>query len=75
MMARLMDDIEVYDGIAAKKCVTIPQSFKETFTKWPGVKALCWKDKKDDPWKYLTYREYKQLIYYVAKSFLKVMYY
>ena len=61
-------------GIAAEEPVTIPQFFKNAFKMWPNVKALCWKDKKEGPWKSLTYTEYKQLVYNVAKSFLRVMY-
>ena len=61
-------------GITANKPQTIPQFFTKTCETWPEVKALCWKDKKGDPWKSLTYREYKQLVYNVAKSFLKVVY-
>ena len=61
-------------GIAAKKPVTIPKFFIERFNVWPKVKALCWKDKMVEPWQSKTYTEYKQLVYNVAKSFLKVMY-
>ena len=61
-------------GITVNKPMTIPQFFTKTFEAWPEVKALCWKDKKEEPFKSLTYAEYKQLVYNVAKSFLKVMY-
>ena len=61
-------------GITVNKPVTIPQFFTKTFEAWPEVKALCWKDKKEEPFKSITYAEYKQLVYNVAKSFLKVMY-
>jgi len=60
-------------GITAKKPVTIPEFFKKTFDEMPDVKALCWKDNKEDPWHSMTYSEYKKLIYNVAKSFMKVM--
>ena len=60
-------------GVAAKKPVTIPEFFKKTFDEMPTVKALCWKDKKEDPWQSMTYAEYKKLIYAVAKSYLKVL--
>ena len=60
-------------GITAKKPATIPEFFKKTFDEMPDVKALCWKDKKEDPWHSMTYSEYKKLIYNVAKSFLKVI--
>ena len=60
-------------GIGASKPMTVPTFFENSFKTWPNVKALCWKDKKEDPWKSLTYAQYKKLIYNVAKSFLKVM--
>ena len=56
----------------ANEPVTIPKFFEKTFKKWPKVKALCWKDKKEGPRKSLTYIQYKKQIYDVAKSFLKV---
>ena len=61
-------------GITTKKPVTISEFFKKTFDEMPDVKALCWKDNKDDPWQSITYADYKKLIYSVAKSFLKVLY-
>jgi len=61
-------------GIKVKKPVTIPEFFRKTFDGMPDVKALCWKENKEDPWQSMTYSEYKKLIYNVAKSFLKVMY-
>ena len=60
-------------GITAIKPVTVPEFFEKTFKTWPDVKALCWKDKKEDPWQSLTYIQYKKMIYSVAKSFLKVI--
>jgi len=60
-------------GISTKKPVTIPEFFRITFDKMPDTKAVCWKDKKEDPWQSLTYIQYKNLIYNVAKSFLKVV--
>ena len=60
-------------GITAEKPVTIPQFFKKAFDTWPEVNALSWKDKKEESWKNYTYAEYKQLVYNVAKSFLKVI--
>ena len=61
-------------GIAAKKPLTVPQFFQETFNKLPNQPALKWKGKKKEPWESLTYAQYKKLIYNVAKSFIKVMY-
>ena len=61
-------------GVEALPPVTIPEFFKRTFDKIPNGKALCWKDNKDGPWQSMTYAEYKKLIYSVAKSFLKVLY-
>ena len=60
-------------GINASKPVTVSALFERTFKTWPDVKALCWKNKKEEPWQILTYAQYKKLIYDVAKSFLKVM--
>jgi len=60
-------------GIAALPPITIPEFYKQTFNNAPNVKALCWKDNKEGPWRSMTYAEYKKLIYNVAKSFLKVM--
>ena len=60
-------------GVTAEKPITVPEFCNKTFEKWPEVTALCWKDKKEDPWKSLTYAQYKKLIYNVAKSFIKVM--
>ena len=59
-------------GIGASKPITVPTFFENAFKTYPDVKALCWKDKKEDPWRSLTYAQYKRLIYNVAKSFLKV---
>lgn len=76
---RCIDTTETVDilvgeaGVATIKPVTVPEFFKKTVDKWPDVKALCWKDKKEDPWKSLTYLQYKKLIYNVAKSFRKVI--
>ena len=50
-------------GIATDEPVTIPQFFTKTFEALPEVKALCWKDKKEDTQKSLTHTEYKNLIY------------
>ena len=61
-------------GFAANKPMTVPQFLQRTCDKVPNGVALCWKDKKEDPWQSLTYAQYKKLIYNVAKSFLKVMY-
>ena len=72
--AKPVDKLSGRSGIAAKQPVTIPQFFMERFKAWPEVKALCWKDNMEEPWKSKTYTEYKQLVYSVAKSFLKVMY-
>lgn len=60
-------------GITADKPTTVSKLFKYAFETWPNVKALCWKDKKEEPWKSLTYTEYRKLIYNTAKSFLKVI--
>ena len=62
-------------GITADKLMTVAQFFNKTFDWIPNNTALCWKNKKEDPWQSITYTEYKALIYNVAKSFLKVMYY
>ena len=61
-------------GITGDKPTTISQFLKKTIESWPDVNALCWKDKKEEPWKSLTYAQYEKLIYNVAKSFIKVMY-
>ena len=61
-------------GVAANKPMTVPQFLQRTCDKLPNGVALCWKDKKEDPWQSLMYAQYKKLIYNVAKSFLKVMY-
>ena len=61
-------------GIQGIKPITIPQFLQRTCDKVPNGAALCWKDRKEDPWQSLTYVQYKKLIYNVAKSFLKVMY-
>ena len=61
-------------GVTANKPVTVPAFFEKAFKSWPDVKALCWKNKKEEPWQSLTYTGYKKLIYSAAKSFLKVMY-
>ena len=71
------DTVDIVVGesdIQAIKPVTIPQFFQRICDKVPNGAALCWKDKKEDPWQTLTYIQYKKLIYNVAKSFLKVMY-
>lgn len=62
-------------GVEARKPVTVAHFFQQSFDQLPNHPALCWKNKKEDPWQSLTYTEYKKLIYNVAKSFLKVMYY
>ena len=62
-------------GVAAAKPVTVPSYFQSTCDRLPNGVALCWKDRKEDPWKTLTYAQYRRQIYYVAKSFLKVMLY
>ena len=62
-------------GIRAIQPITIPQLCQKTFDKLPNGKALCWKDNKEEPWKSLTYAEYRKLIYNIAKSFLKVLHY
>lgn len=62
-------------GVAADEPMTVAQFFKRTFDRIPDSRALCWKDNKEGPWQTLTYTQYKALIYNVAKSFLKVMYY
>ena len=61
-------------GFAAVKPMTVPQFLQKTCDKLPNGVALCWKDRKEEPWRTLTYAQYKKLIYNVAKSFLKVMY-
>ena len=61
-------------GVAAKKPLTVPQFFQTTFEKLPDQPALSWQDKKEEPWKSLTYAQYRKLIYNVAKSLIKVMY-
>ena len=61
-------------GVAAKKPLTVPQYFQKAFDKLPDQTALSWQDKKKEPWKSLTYAQYKKLIYNVAKSLIKVMY-
>ena len=60
-------------GTAAVKPKTVPQFFQGTCDKLPNGVALCWKDRKEEPWQSLTYAQYKKLIYNVAKSFLKVI--
>ena len=68
-------DIDIgQSGVAANKPLTVPQYFQITFDKLPDNPALSWKDKKEEPWKSLTYTQYKKLIYNVAKSLIKVMY-
>jgi len=67
-----VDIIMGESGVASIKPITIPKYYQATFDKMSHKKALCWKDNKDDPWKSLTYGEYKKLIYSVAKSLLKV---
>ena len=60
-------------GIAAAKPITVPSYFQSTCDRLPNGVALCWKDGKEDPWKTLTYAQYRRQLYNVAKSFLKVM--
>ena len=60
-------------GVAANIPLTVPQFFQLTFEKLPDQPALSWQDKKEEPWKSLTYAQYRKLIYDVAKSLIKVM--
>ena len=50
--------------------MTIPDLYSNMFNKKPDEIALKWKDNGE--WQHKTYAEYKDLIYNVAKSFLKV---
>ena len=59
--------------IEAKQPITIPELYKNTFSKVPNEKALCWKG-SDGQWQSITYGDYERLIYNVAKSFRKVTY-
>ena len=60
-------------GIVANKPLTVSQFFQLTFDKLPDNPALSWQDKEEEPWKSLTYAQYKKLIYNIAKSLIKVM--
>jgi len=60
-------------GVEAEEPVTIPQLYNRIFRMKPNEKALCWKG-KNDQWQSMVYIEYKNLIYNVAKSFLKVFF-
>jgi len=71
------DTVDILLGesaISSVNPVTIPQLYERVFIKIPNGKALCWKDSKEGPWQSITYAEYKNLIYNVAKSFIKVIY-
>ncbi|XP_065885420.1 uncharacterized protein [Dysidea avara] len=57
--------------IEAKQPITIPELYKNTFSKVPNEKALCWKG-SDGQWQSITYGDYERLIYNVAKSFRKL---
>ena len=63
--------IEEHDGHVIK-LITIPLLFQSICDKLPDGVALCWKEGKVDQWQKLTYSQYRELIYNVAKSFLKV---
>ncbi|XP_065886216.1 uncharacterized protein [Dysidea avara] len=57
-------------GVAAEEPMTIPDLYSNMFNKKPDEIALKWKDNGE--WQHKTYAEYKDLIYNVAKSFLKL---
>ena len=63
--------IEEHDGHVIK-LITIPLLFQSICDKLPDGVALCWKEGKEDQWQRLTYSQYRELVYNVAKSFLKV---
>ena len=75
---RCFDPSDAVD-IAIEECnghvikpMTIPQLFQSICAKLPGGVALCWKEGRENQWQRSTYSQYKELIYNVAKSFLKV---
>lgn len=59
------------NGLTTRQPISIPGILTKTARDFPEHPALYFKDVKGD-WQYLTYTEYKEKVYHMAKVFIKL---